>query len=926
MINLGSNVTRWLRRGIPALLVWATCSVSSSHAGYVERVIDENTGANKTIIHLSLFDLPDASRIDAATRADVAVVRRFAERYPSIVAERYRERYQADPDRYGTFNWEHVEIRLQRFSGIQVEGVESDLLAIAGGMAPDVLYVNFRKSDTYIQQGFLYPLDRSEDGYLTSMTENERADRVNEKIWPVIRRRGPNGETHVWALPYGGALGKVLLYRKDVFDAAGLAYPTKDWTWSDLLSAARTLSDPGQGRYGIAMARGRHESWNWIPFLWSAGGEVMTYDDVSDHWNIDFDSPAGVIALDFYTRLSTEPWTDREGRRRYGYVYKDTSEQSVKWDRAEIGMMFSYMDEKMFARINPDTTGLAPVPLGPTGLRGTELNSRMMGIYAGIQHPAVRDAAWEYIRFIDNEEAGAIRARILVEGGLGPFLNPRELERYGYSEVIRLTPRGWAETFRISIEAGKPEPYGRHSNVAYDLMTKPLEKAQQMALNGALPEDTEERYAILMDLLHESANKARVEMLGQLTKKQLRTRQWTALVVLAMVIFVFSAVFRRIIRTFTPPAVAGSAHRPTWAFSRFTIAYVLLIPAVATILMWQYFPLLRGSIMAFQDYRIMGNSEWAWLDNFGTVLFSTAWWQSVWNALRYSVLVISLTFLPPILLAIMLQEIPRGKMFFRTVFYLPAVITGLVVILLWKSFYDPSELGALNAVLMRIPAIAYLALGLLFAFIAFTFFQRLRFHGSGRSSILFLIAGGMLFYTCYQLAHPMLSAEGLPFWQRLFSTQPEPYRWLQDPDTAMMACVLPMVWAGMGPGCLIYLAALKGIADDFYEAADIDGATFVDKILFIVFPILKPLIIINFVGVFIGSWYGATDNILAMTGGGANTEVAGLHIFYQAFVFLKFGPATAMAWLLGLMLIGFTVYQLRILSRLEFRTTGGDQK
>jgi multiple sugar transport system permease protein len=130
-----------------------------------------------------------------------------------------------------------------------------------------------------------------------------------------------------------------------------------------------------------------------------------------------------------------------------------------------------------------------------------------------------------------------------------------------------------------------------------------------------------------------------------------------------------------------------------------------------------------------------------------------------------------------------------------------------------------------------------------------------------------------------------------------------------------------MVWAGMGPGCLIYLAALKGIADDFYEAADIDGATFVDKILFVVFPILKPLLIINFVGVFIGSW-NSTANILAMTGGGAGTEVAGLHIFYKAFIFLKFGPATAMAWILGVMLIGFTVYQLRILSRLEFRTTG----
>ena len=74
-----------------------------------------------------------------------------------------------------------------------------------------------------------------------------------------------------------------------------------------------------------------------------------------------------------------------------------------------------------------------------------------------------------------------------------------------------------------------------------------------------------------------------------------------------------------------------------------------------------------------------------------------------------------------------------------------------------------------------------------------------------------------------------------------------------------------------------------------------------------------------FVGAFIGSWYAATGNILLMTGGGGNNEVAGLHIWYKAFTYLKFGPATAMAWMLGVMLIGCTVHQLQILSRVEFR-------
>ena len=65
-----------------------------------------------------------------------------------------------------------------------------------------------------------------------------------------------------------------------------------------------------------------------------------------------------------------------------------------------------------------------------------------------------------------------------------------------------------------------------------------------------------------------------------------------------------------------------------------------------------------------------------------------------------------------------------------------------------------------------------------------------------------------------------------------------------------------------------------------------------------------------------------------MTGGGpyapyGATEVVGLHIFWEAFGYLRFGPATAMAWVLGSMLIGFTVLHLQRLSRMEFKAAGG---
>ena len=86
-------------------------------------------------------------------------------------------------------------------------------------------------------------------------------------------------------------------------------------------------------------------------------------------------------------------------------------------------------------------------------------------------------------------------------------------------------------------------------------------------------------------------------------------------------------------------------------------------------------------------------------------------------------------------------------------------------------------------------------------------------------------------------------------------------------------------------------------------------------------PSLKSLIIINFVGAFIAASQSG-GMILVMTFGSAKTEVAELHIFKEAYTNLRFGSAIAMAWVLGVMMVLFTIYNLKRLSRMEFKTTG----
>ena len=890
---------------------------AQARAGWVE----DRDG--KTVVHVTVFALPDPTNPLPANRADLAVVNEFKRRFAKTFAQKYRDKYKANPGRYGHHNWDSVEVELHRATGIAVEGVESDLMAIAGGMAPDVLYVQFRKSDNYIRNGFLYPLDKPEDGYFASMTPEEKTLRIHPNVWPVIDRKGPDGRKHVWTMPFGGLLGLTMLYRKDLFDRAGVPYPTNTWTWDDLLDACRKITDPANGVYGIGLEVGiQWEAWFWYTYLWSAGGEVMVYDEQADKWRCTFDSRQAAVALEFYTRLTSETWTDRRGESRRGYV--GPAGATNKWENGQIGIGVGYVNESVFTTINPDVTGMVPVPLGPTGLRGGELNSTMMGLFAGIDDPAVRDAAWEYMRFYDAKDAMRIRVKIMVEGGLGRFLNPQYLHMFGYDELIRLAPPGWEECFKIAVATGRPEPYGQNSNFVCGIITEAIHKARLLSLANRLPADPARRLDVMQGLLRESRVKADVVMLDELTPGQRTARRVTAGVALAVEAAAFLAMFLKIARLFRAPPLMPGERRPRWSFRRKALVCLLLLPAVLSVLIWQYVPLFRGSVMAFQNYNVMGNSAWVGLDNFGNVLWDADWWKSLWNSLRYSFLIIALTFLPPVALAILLQEVPRGKILFRTIYYLPAVTSGLAIVILWKQFYEGSEFGALNAMLMNVPGIAYIAGGLAMLGLALAFAWRVAIHGHRLAAAGFVLAGGLLMYTCCSLSAPIFAVKGVSFWRGLFMALPESYNWLLDPETAMLCCVLPMVWAGMGPGCLIYLAALKGIPDEAYEAADIAGATFIDKILFIVFPILKPLLLINFVGVFIGSW-NASGNILVMTGGGAGTKVADLNVFYTAFMYLKMGQATAMAWILGAMLIGFTVYQLRILSRLEFKSTGSTE-
>lgn len=137
--------------------------------------------------------------------------------------------------------------------------------------------------------------------------------------------------------------------------------------------------------------------------------------------------------------------------------------------------------------------------------------------------------------------------------------------------------------------------------------------------------------------------------------------------------------------------------------------------------------------------------------------------------------------------------------------------------------------------------------------------------------------------------------------------------WLGSGKTAMASLIIMAVFAGLGQNVIIYTAALLGVDSTYYEAADIDGATFWQKIRYIVWPLVKPTtVFLAITGVING--LQSFQNAYLMTGGGPDnaTTMAGLLIFNRAFKYFEYGEACAQALLLAAIIAVFSIFQFRL--------------
>ena len=157
-----------------------------------------------------------------------------------------------------------------------------------------------------------------------------------------------------------------------------------------------------------------------------------------------------------------------------------------------------------------------------------------------------------------------------------------------------------------------------------------------------------------------------------------------------------------------------------------------------------------------------------------------------------------------------------------------------------------------------------------------------------------------LFNAQYGLINSALNLLGLPG-----------IGWISDPKTAMPSLVLMSLWT-VGQTVIIFLAGLQDVPTHLYEAAEIDGAGTLAKVLYVTIPMLTPVILFNLLTGIIASFQTFTQAYIMTNGGPANaTLFYVLYLYRNGFQYVKMGYASALAWILFIIILVLTAIVLR---------------
>lgn len=270
--------------------------------------------------------------------------------------------------------------------------------------------------------------------------------------------------------------------------------------------------------------------------------------------------------------------------------------------------------------------------------------------------------------------------------------------------------------------------------------------------------------------------------------------------------------------------------------------YLTVSPWVVGFVLFTLGPMVASAWYSFNKWNFISPMEFTGLDNYVQAFKDPLFVKSLVNTAYFSFGSVPLELAFGLLVALVMNNNLRGINLFRSIYYLPAVMSGVAVVLLWRWVFDP-KYGMINQVLR------------------------------------------------------LVGIKGPT--------------WIYSPQWVIPAFIIMTLW-GVGGYMVLYLAGLQGVPTELYEAASIDGAGRVRRLVNITLPMISPVIFFNLVMGIIGSFQVFTSSFIMTNGGPANASLFYvLYLYRQAFQYFNAGYGSALAWILFIIIMVLTALVFR---------------
>lgn len=277
------------------------------------------------------------------------------------------------------------------------------------------------------------------------------------------------------------------------------------------------------------------------------------------------------------------------------------------------------------------------------------------------------------------------------------------------------------------------------------------------------------------------------------------------------------------------------------------IPYLLVSPYIFHFMIFVVFPVTFSIVLTFNKWNIIAPMEFVGVDNYFRLFQDKLFWKSILNTLIFLIIHIPLQIIVALFLAEILNQKIKLRGFFRAAFFLPVVVSGVVVTMLWQQLYG-FDTGVINRLLVTI----------------------------GFSKI----------------------------------------GWLTDPNVAMTSIAVMATWKNVGLYIILFLVGLQTVPQQYYEAADLEGATHWQKFWQITFPMINPTIFMVVILSTIGGFSLFIEPYI-MTGGGPlnSTISAMLYIYKQGFFYYHMGYASTIGVFFALIILTVVIIQRKFVEK-----------